>query len=87
MRGGVSHLGTSLSLRACVGAWMLMARVHCSLWLASFMMAFGTPTVEMVILRAEIFMSLIMNSTAASTDRIVSSGSPMPMNTANEVLS
>ena len=62
---------------------MLIARVFCSMWLASFMIAFGTPTDEMVMWRAPTPMSDVMNLFAASTERMLSSGSPMPMNTAD----
>lgn len=55
---------------------MEMARVFCSLWLASFMMLLGTPTDEMVMWRAPMPTSAVRNLLAASTERMVSNGSP-----------
>ena len=49
------------------------------------MMAFGTPTEDTVMRRAAIDMSLVMKLMAARTERIVSSGSPIPINTAMNI--
>lgn len=50
------HLGTIDSRTSCVGACRLMASVDCVLYCASLAIALGTPTVEMVMWRAPIFM-------------------------------
>jgi len=75
------HLGTIDSRTSCVGACRLMASVDCVLYCASLAIALGTPTVEMVMWRAPIFMVLFMNSCACITDGRLSSGSPIPMKT------
>ena len=80
----VGHLGTSCSRSCWFGAWMLMARVDCRLWLASFMMALGTPTVLMVMClwpTPRFSFSMVW---ARMTDGRLSNGSPMPMKTAVE---
>jgi hypothetical protein len=69
-------LGTILSLSSWVGACMDIASVFCSLWLASFMMLLGTPTEEMVMWRAPMPTFAVRNLLAASTERMLSRGSP-----------
>ena len=48
---GPAYLGTSWARSLCVGACRLTASVLCSLASASLLIALGTPTVEIVILR------------------------------------
>ena len=61
-----------------------MARVDCRLWLASFMMALGTPTVLMVMCLCPTPRFSFSMVWARMTDGRLSNGSPMPMKTAVE---
>ena len=71
----------SCSRSAWLGAWMDTASVACRRWPARRTMAWGTPTVLMVMWRAPMPTAEFRKRTAASTARRFSSGSPMPMNT------
>ena len=61
---------------------MLIASVDCSLWPASFMMAFGTPTVLMVMCLWPTPRHSFSMVWARKTEGRFRRGSPMPMNTA-----
>mmetsp|Transcript_32005 Transcript_32005/g.101918 ORF Transcript_32005/g.101918 Transcript_32005/m.101918 type:complete len:241 (-) Transcript_32005:337-1059(-) len=71
----------SFSRRAWLGAWMLTASVDWCSYSAILRIALGTPTVEIVMLRAPMPTSTLRARCAAMTPRRLSRGSPIPMNT------